>query len=250
VLRRGRKFPESIARDVTTRLASEEADYVLFSGDLTTTALRAEFEAGRQLLQPLRARWGDRLLTIPGNHDRYTPRATRRLLYESLIDKHPLHAVWSRDLDATWTLVALDVCVPRLLSSRGRLDPVALERLRIVLGDLRKRGRRVIVMSHYPVAYPDRLHSSWNHVLPERERLLHLLHDSGVALYLHGHYHRRWKMESGGLTILNCGSAGYNGSTPERSPGYLRLRLSPQGLEKAEAVYLSGSRWINEAFQI
>ena len=42
-LRRGRQFPTRIAEAVGEQLAREEADYVLFSGDLTTTALPAEF---------------------------------------------------------------------------------------------------------------------------------------------------------------------------------------------------------------
>ena len=152
IVRRGRKFPESIARAVVARLASEEADYVLFSGDLTTTSLRVEFEAGRRLLEPLRAKWGERFLTIPGNHDRYTPRATRLKLFETLFDDRHPDPVWFVGLDDAWTLVSFDVCVPRLLSSRGRIDPAELSRLRVVLESARRRGRRILVMSHYPLA--------------------------------------------------------------------------------------------------
>jgi 3',5'-cyclic AMP phosphodiesterase CpdA len=250
VLRRGRKFPPSIALTLIERIAGENADYILFSGDLTTTSLRAEFDLGRRWLAALRSRWADRFLTIPGNHDRYTPRATRRRLYETHFDGRRPHPVWTKDLDETWTLVGFDVCVPRLVSSRGRIDPAALELLRTTLGSQRSRRRRVIVMSHYPIAYPRGIQPTWNHALPGREKLLEMLMTNKVAIYLHGHHHRRWRMNLEGLTILNAGSAGYNGSTADRRPGYLRLRLTPMGLAKVEAAYLAGKQWIDEAFWV
>src|SRR5262245_57743066 len=77
ILRRRKKFPPYIADLLKQRLVAEAADYVVFSGDLGTTSLPSEFAAGAEFMQPLLAKWGERMLLIPGNHDRYTPRSAR-----------------------------------------------------------------------------------------------------------------------------------------------------------------------------
>jgi 3',5'-cyclic AMP phosphodiesterase CpdA len=238
VLRRGRRFPEPVAQAVIRELSQEQADFVLFSGDLTTTALRREFEAGRRLLQPLLDHWNGRFIAIPGNHDRYTPRATRHRLFESLFHDANRELPFAMDLDERWSLVGFDCAVPRPLSSRGRLHPELLGRLDDILGRLQQQARHIAVMGHYPLLYPQGVKPSWEHVLPERAALLAMLNRRGVSLYLHGHSHRRWLIQADGLTHLNCGSAGMVGTSPARRPGYLRIHLGSDGSLAVQAHWL------------
>ncbi len=239
ILRRGRRFPEHIVGTAIRRLVREEADFILFAGDLTTTSLRGEFEAGRRLLQPVLDRWSGRFIAIPGNHDRYTSRATRHQLFESLFLRSHPELPFAMDLDERWTLVGIDCSTPRHFSSRGRLHPELLGRLEQILANLQERGRCIAVMGHYPLVYPTGMKPSWEHVLPERAILLDLLQRRGVSLYLHGHSHRRWLIQEGGMTHLNCGSAGMTGSHSARRPGYLRIQLSPRGILSTQAHWLS-----------
>ena len=73
LLNRRKRFPPALGQAVLHQIAQEEADLVVFSGDLTTTALRAEFALAQSLLAPLQEKWGERFFILPGNHDRYPP---------------------------------------------------------------------------------------------------------------------------------------------------------------------------------
>ena len=246
LLRRGRAFPESVARALVDRILADQADCVCFSGDLTTSSSRAEFEAARRLLNPIMERWGDRFVAIPGNHDRYTPRAVRKRLYETLFDDRFETYPVCVDLNEIWTLVGIDCSIPRPVTARGHLDETTLERLGGLLKEVRARGRRMIVMGHYPLLYPPTFEPGWGHVLPQRRPLLDLLLKTQVSLYLHGHKHNRWRLKYKDLTLLNAGSAGMVGNRPDRRPGYLKLTLTDTGLVKAEGVSLQvepGAAW-------
>lgn len=238
MLRRGRKFPASLAQMLVERIERQEADYLLFTGDLTTTALRREFAMGLQLMRPLIERWEGRFVAIPGNHDRYTHRATRAQFFEQHFLKMPETCPFAMDLDERWTLVAFDCAVPRRISSRGSVPPAMLAMLEKQLRKQKERGRQVIAAGHYPLVYPDYHKPGWEHILPERAAVLNVLRDHDVRAYMHGHVHHRWRLDHGGLSHLNCGSAGMNGSTPSRRPGYLKITLGEHGLEKVEAHWL------------
>lgn len=240
-LRRGRRFPRSLAMDLLARIAGETADYVLFSGDLTTTSLRREFEDGRALFRPLVDRWGERFIAIPGNHDRYTPRAVRQGLWERLFTPTARSSAdpFALDLDSHWTLVGADVSTPRLLTARGRATSASIEAIGGLLAREQARGRHRILMTHYPLIYPEGMSETWDHRLDQRDRLLAVVKKTGVRLHLHGHMHRRWHAYEDGLTALNCGSAGQTGHRLEKSPGYLKIRLAPDGAITVEAVWLN-----------
>lgn len=245
-LRRGRAFPRSLAQALLARIAQEEADYVVFSGDLTTTSLRREFETGRQLFEPIFKRWGERFIAIPGNHDRYTPCATRRRLAEDIFLPTGATDPFAIDLvtpgrDATdnqWTLIGADVSTPRLISSRGRITPEKLHALAEIFDRQKARKRNLLLITHYPMLYPADIPAAFNHVLPERQALLDLARKAGVRLHLHGHKHHRWQLQDGDMTALNCGSAGQKGHRLEKSPGYLKIQLSPDGKISTRAVWL------------
>jgi 3',5'-cyclic AMP phosphodiesterase CpdA len=237
-LRRARKFPAPLARMFVEQLEREEADFVLFTGDLTTTALKREFAAGRDLVHPLVRRWEDRFIAIPGNHDRYTHRATHSRLFETHFQSPHGDLPFAVDLNDQWTLVAFDCAVPRRVSSRGHVSPQMMESLEQQLAEQHARGRSLIAAGHYPLLYPGHHKPGWEHILPQRDEVLRLLQAHGVQAYLHGHVHHRWRLDAGGLTHLNCGSSGLNGRVPARRPGYLKLTLGEDGLARVEMHWL------------
>lgn len=238
IARRGRRFPEPVAQLLVDRLSQEQADFLVFTGDLTTTALRREFLAGRQMLAPLLERWGNHFIAIPGNHDRYTARAVHGRLFESLFLDESREHPFAVDLDNHWTLVGFDCSVARHLTSRGRMHPERIERLSDLLDGQRRRGRNLMAIGHYPLVYPAGITPSWEHVLPERGLVLNTLTAKDVKLYLHGHVHVRWRLQTGSLTHLNCGSAGMIGSRVTRRPGYLKIQLEAGGLISVQAHWL------------
>ena len=83
IFSRRKHFPRSLADTAIKAMLQEEADTVLFSGDLTTTSLDSEFREAADAFSPLYEKWGDKLIVIPGNHDRYTPKSVKAKLYEN-----------------------------------------------------------------------------------------------------------------------------------------------------------------------
>ena len=82
IFSRKNHFPAPLADTVVNAIAQENADAVLFSGDLTTTSLESEFKKASDAFAPLYKKWNDQLIVIPGNHDRYTPVSVRSMRYE------------------------------------------------------------------------------------------------------------------------------------------------------------------------
>ena len=239
-LRRHRWFPPAVADALAERFINEQSDWILFCGDLTTTGLRAEFDAARRLFEPLRQRIGERLVAIPGNHDRYTPKVARNNLFERNFLAANQDYPFAVDLNDHWTLIALDLSRPRLISARGEIDDALLARIRDLLDRQRTRDRRLIVMGHYPLVDSPSGHHGWSHQLVGREKVLAELERAGVVVYLHGHVHKRCRIDHNGVTHINCGSAGRIGpSNPLRRAGYTQIQLGPERLESVQAVWLT-----------
>ncbi|MCE5228770.1 metallophosphoesterase [bacterium] len=238
-LRRARHYPIAAQTALIERLATENADHLLFTGDISTTSLRTEFEQGQMLLAPIVLRWGGRFHAIPGNHDRYTPRTAGRHDFEQLFLGREQTYPYTVRLNENWSLVAFDCSVPRTLSSRGRMSDDQLAKLGAELARERAAGRQLIVMGHYPLVYPKGIWASWEHVLPERGRVRALLESQGVKLYIHGHKHYRWLTQSGSMLHANCGSAGYD--SRNRRPGYLRIQLDATEVSSIQAVVMNSS---------
>ncbi len=237
--KRARAFPRTVLDAVVERLAGETVDHMLFTGDLTTASLPREFEAATTLLKPLMQRWEGRFHCIPGNHDRYTPRSTRKSYFEKLFLGRAQTYPFTVELNRHWALTGFDCTLPRFFTSRGHMNPHRLAQLEAELAREELQGRRLILMGHYPLVYPPAMHVAWEHALPERERLQELFMRHKVRLYLHGHKHNRWLLRTGEMLHLNCGSAGMAGPTSERRPGYVKIYLRGAGIERIEACVMA-----------
>jgi 3',5'-cyclic AMP phosphodiesterase CpdA len=236
LLRRRRKFPPWVVRELIRNILLQEAGFVLFSGDLTTTGLTAEFDQGRTIFQSIRDRWKDNFISIPGNHDCYTPRADHRGYFENRFLRFPQDYPFVRNLNEKWDLVCFDCSVPRWISSRGHIDREQLEKLDGLLAIGRAAGRDIMVMGHYPLIYPGHVQVKWDHEFPERESVLKLLERHDVRVYLHGHVHRCWGLEKAGTIHLNCGSAGMVGRSPGETPGFLVIDAADSGRFKVSSI--------------
>src|SRR5262245_29898685 len=91
LVRRARRFRLERMHGVVNGVSSLDPDHILITGDLTTTALPAEFRAAKHALSP----WLNdpaRVTIIPGNHDRYTVGAHRDRRFEQFFgDFAPSH---------------------------------------------------------------------------------------------------------------------------------------------------------------
>ncbi|MCX5661724.1 MAG: metallophosphoesterase [Planctomycetota bacterium] len=235
--RRRRRFDPVLLGPVVARAASLRPDAVLLTGDLTTTALRGEFTRAAKALAPLFA--AAPAVGIPGNHDRYTFRATllremERALPGLLPATFPamldLAAVVQRgkrvgdpptkdsrpDVPSvqrpTWQILTLDAARPTLLNSRGRLGPEQLRQARSLIDTLTPDDG-LLVMCHYTLGKPPpQKPSPWHHRLADKDELLALLAGCRArVLFMHGHVHYPWvwprpEPELHGMIDVNAGA--------------------------------------------
>lgn len=235
-VRRGRTFPPELSGAVVKEILATEADLVVFSGDLTTTALASEFRAARDLFQPLRDKWGERFLLIPGNHDRYTRRTLRWKYYEENFDYGAFEGrdapVRTVELDGKFSAVAFDASVPRQVESTGLLTAALADAVDAELGRQAEAGRRTILVGHFPYAAPPPLRIKHGHRLVGAERLIKIIARRKPVVYLHGHKHRRWAFhpnETPDTLCVNAGSAGLSRRDPNTRAGFVEIDLDADG---------------------
>lgn len=214
VLRRARKFRRELAPVLLERIASLGPDWVLFSGDFTTTALDAEFRLASEALRGLVDACGTgRLLAVPGNHDRYTRAAITGQAFERRLHlgtpQPPLPSF--HDLGDGVVLLRLDAGTPNGFGSFGRVHPPDLEVLGGWLGANGRGFTDLWVLCHFPMEDPPGpLHPDREEELRGAGPLLALLWSSGLRIVqLHGHHHHRWAYRSNKgsqVLYLNAGA--------------------------------------------
>lgn len=231
-LRRRHKFDHSLLPGVIRRILALKPDQVLIPGDLTTTALPSEFILARRILDPLLERIPT--LILPGNHDRYTHASARRREMEKLFaDWMPPSYPHTLNLTAGWYLLALDSCVPRCLTSRGKLDLPQLDRAKPILTS--DAHRALLLLCHYPILSPPAMPQHWEHGLSHAPALRHLLtqrleQSPAPLLYLHGHIHHPWchaviGQRLDNLIDLSAGSLVHRGHGFRLGQGFWELHL-------------------------
>ncbi len=203
-------FDQRLLGPVLNRAASLKPDLLLLSGDVSNTALPAEFMEVRHTLDALLGTTP--ALTVPGNHDRYTRRAQRRRTLEKLLGRYvPGRFPHFQRLRGRWHLLALDAARPYLTSASGRLGNDQMEAARQQVAALTRRDG-LIVLCHYPLFYPPGTHHRPRHSLLDKKRLITLLRGCPArTLYLHGHVHVPWQFSAPDsalehLTLINAGA--------------------------------------------
>lgn len=189
---RRKHFDLSRLPGMVERVASLEPDTILYSGDVSTTALPREFERFMQTVAcPLDAFAS---FAVPGNHDRYTGGAMRGRYFEAALgDRTADDWPHVRKLAEGVTLVGLDPTRPTGFNATGELGTAQLDALRGRLNHIDPTDR-VIVLCHYPIGTPPHVEAeSSSHGLADCDRLVDTLADAPQRIvYLHGHIHRPW----------------------------------------------------------
>jgi 3',5'-cyclic AMP phosphodiesterase CpdA len=243
---RARRFRLDRLAAVVERVQGLQPDHILITGDLTTTALPAEFRAARAALADLLDD-PERTTIVPGNHDRYSSRAVRERWFEKTFGAFAPSTCypWLRPLDAETAILGLDAARAHL-SARGLLPPEQLARARELTADPARRPRRLIVACHYPIAAPPAYALELRvKRLSNAEQVRDWLAGIGPHLFCCGHVHAAWAFQPPDLPqqlCLNAGAPLLRDPTGLRLPGFLEISLDGAGVSVVHHAWL-GSSW-------
>lgn len=233
---------------VVERVRSLDADHILITGDLTTTALPSEFRAAREALAPL---LGDpsRVTIIPGNHDRYTSGSVRRRKFEATFGAfapQPEYP-WLRPIGDGTAILGLDPTRSHI-SAQGFLPAAQLDEARSLLAEPSTRPRRLIVACHYPLVAPP--------PYEEQLRAKRLANDAGLRdwvatlgphLYCCGHVHAAWAFVPPGLpreVCINSGAPLLRDPTGHNLPGFMQIDLDGDVVSATHHAW-DGDGWLS-----
>lgn len=248
VLRRSRKFRLERLEAVMEKVASLKADHILITGDLTTTAMAAEFKAARNALGPLLVEPGH-VSVLPGNHDRYTTSSVRYQQFEEWFGEFapPGGYPWLRFLDKETAILALDATRSHI-SATGRLPEEQLASARGLMADASTRPRRLVVGCHYPLTAPGAYERE---LIPKRMKnaveVREWLAGLGPHIFCCGHVHAAWAYvprEVPEQVCLNAGAPLLRDPTGLRPPGFLEITLHDR------AISVSHHAWLGDAWEI
>ncbi len=238
---------------VVERVRCLNADHLLITGDLTTTALPAEFRAARQALAPLLADPA-RVSVIPGNHDRYTTGSVRSRVYESHFGEFAptKEFPWLRRLDQDTAILGLDPTRSHL-SARGLLPPAQIVLAQRLLQESSTLPRRLIIASHYPAVAPPTYAAELH---PKRMRnadqVIEWLRGVGPHLYCCGHVHAAWAFTPSVLPnqiCLNSGAPLLRDPSGLRPPGFLEVELHDQTVAVLHHAWVGRDWEVRPLFQ-
>src|SRR6266478_5988002 len=168
---RGRDYDGALAtlRQIVRDADNLRADFAVCTGDLTQLAMEEEFALAQDALAPL----GERLVCIPGNHDRYPLALEPNRLFEKYFPPRPLPDGFA----------ALDSC--------GAVCWPVITQGRIVDAQLRQDfSGKIVLVHHAPFRSGGVPDWPW-HRLRGAQKLLEAAR--GAAAILCGHIHERFQ---------------------------------------------------------
>jgi len=231
---------------VVARVRDLAADHILITGDLTTTALPAEFQDARDALADLLVD-PNKVTVIPGNHDRYTDGSVRYRQFEKYFGMFAPSETfpWLRSLDAETSILGLDPTRAHI-SARGFLPPAQLEKAQALLEESGTRPGRLIVASHYPVHAPASYAAELKPKRMKNDREVgDWLATLGPHLYTCGHVHAAWAFIPPALPnqlCLNSGAPLLRDPTGRRPPGFLEINLLDRDVSVLHHAWV-GDHW-------
>jgi 3',5'-cyclic AMP phosphodiesterase CpdA len=225
---RARRFRQERAGDLVDRVSSLKPDHILITGDLTTTALPAEFRAARAAL----GEWLQdpaKVTIVPGNHDRYTARALRLRRFEQYFGAYMGGGEFPtvRMLESQTTILGLDPTRPHI-TARGLMGEAQLARAQQLLDGSPDIGR-LLVACHYPVAVPLEYRREYaRKPLVDAARVASWLRGIGPHLFCSGHVHAAWAYRPAEIPnqlALSAGAPFLRDRSGRRPPGFLEINL-------------------------
>ena len=190
MLHRRHHFLTQHAAAFSDQLVSRRIPQLLISGDLSSSALDAEFEEAAAFVAGLKRR-GMFPISIPGNHDVYTFESVRARRFDRYFGDAPLEGGLPaiRTLTGGTPLLLIPTVCPNLLSSRGRVTQAVLAE---TVAHLAECVSPLLVCGHYPLLHETYAYrTKTSRGLRNAEGLRRALGESGKdILYLSGHVHR------------------------------------------------------------
>lgn len=212
VLGRHSKFTPTVQQAAVDATLAEAPDAVIITGDLTAQALPSEFEAARELLDPILTRFPT--FMIPGNHDTYVreiePGAMMRAVFGDWMGPTAPHLQIVGEVG----FLHVETCRTALLSS-GHSPPAGLPAARALL-EAADPSLYIFLCLHYPLRgrdgapYGPAVRALSNAAELEAELLMKT---DRIDAVLHGHEHHGYRTEvptaAGARPSINPGSSGY-----------------------------------------
>lgn len=221
-------------------LATQGADHVVVTGDLTHLGLPDEFRQVADWLPGLGT--PDRVTVVPGNHEAYvrTPAAATLDLWQPYMASDPNrgHATPAEgfpSLRRRGPIALIGLSSAHVSLPFHATGSVGEPQLRALAELLRRTGAeglfRVLLIHHPPLPG----------VMRRRKRLVDLDHlnavleREGVELVLHGHAHRsllgHLRTGRGKAPVVGVSSASARGGKPGRHARYHLYHLDPRGTD-------------------
>ncbi|MBI5345675.1 MAG: metallophosphoesterase [Chlamydiae bacterium] len=183
---RKRFYNEKQLYSLIDHFKSLQIDYVIATGDFTSTSSKEEFAMAKQFFDLLDKN-NIKFILVPGNHDNYTKKAYKNSSFFKCFSMVP-KKINSFALNDNWWFVGLDTTLPtHWLSSAGLFSKTIEDELSKSLEKIPK-DKFILMANHFPL-FPN---DSRRKILKRSEDLLKLIQKhNNIKLYLHGHTHRR-----------------------------------------------------------
>jgi predicted phosphodiesterase len=245
LLGRGRRFRLERVPDLIERVQSLDADHLLITGDLTTTALADEFHHARTALAGL-LEDAAKVTVIPGNHDRYTLRAHRSRRFERYFGAFAPEGSypWLRQLVGRTAILGLDPTRAGV-SARGKLPQSQLMAAAGLVSSA-EGAKNLIVACHYPVAAPPEYEARLaRKPIVNSAELAGWLKTIGPHIYCCGHVHAAWAFRPNSIPnqlCLNPGAPLMHDRRGRHLPGFLLITVDA-GDVTVDRHYWDGKAW-------
>ncbi len=213
-LRRQHKMrPEFLTRAIN-KIKLLCPEWIICTGDLSCVGTPEELARAMELLEPLRKKFADRFIYVPGNHDfyvrnRHCEKALQDVFYE--LNGHRWHLSelpQKFDLHGLKLLIVNECCATNWFLSTGRITATARDRLREWLDAPRAEREKRILIGHFPLRDEQGRVLNWRRCLSGEEDVLHsALREGRIDISLCGHIHEPFiRQEASGAYEVCAGS--------------------------------------------
>ena len=221
ILFRKKRFSQSQILQLPELFEKIKVNYVIVTGDVSSTSLDDEFKFGKELFDDLKKR-GITPLFLPGNHDCYTKKAQKQKTFYKYFEndpgKSPLEKKFNLKNDRLeahkissdlWVILIDCTLATNLISSRGLFSEESEKKLLELLLHIPKE-HNIILATHFPFT----INKSPRKSLKRAGNLKKILKDNpNIKLFVHGHthHHNVSDLRKKGLPIvIDSGSSSHN----------------------------------------
>lgn len=234
----GGKFNEETFIEGVKNINEIDADYYVFTGDLTDQGTVAEYELAKNKYLPMIKK---PVLLIPGNHD---VKNVGDLLWEEFIGpRYFVHV----DEEKKVKILGLDSNEPD--QNTGRMGPKAIERIYQEFDELDDEWLKVLVFHHQtlPIKYTGRERSA---VIDAGDAIKAIM-DCNINLVLNGHRHisNVYKLTDGDIKtlIVNCGTISCKKTRYHEEYSITTIEFDEEKLHaKIDILLLKENEWVTK----